>query len=79
MSSEDTGARHHHVASETLSSLESSARDLEDRFAPKFEEAKEQLALVNNRVKGFIRENPGTSLLCALGIGYLIGKLASRK
>ena len=54
-------------------------RELEDRFAPKIEEAKEQLGVINNKLKGFIRENPGTSLLAAVGIGYLIGKLASRR
>ena len=54
-------------------------RDLEERFAPKIEEAKEQLSQVNVRLKGFIRENPGTTLLCAAGLGYLIGRLASRK
>lgn len=59
--------------------LGDAVRDLEDRFAPRIEEAKEQFNLVNTRVKGFIKENPGTSLLCALGVGYLIGKLASRK
>ena len=51
----------------------------EDRFAPRIEEAKEQLSAVNTKLKGFIRENPGTSLLAAVGIGYLIGKLASRR
>ena len=59
--------------------LGDAVRDLEARFAPRIEEAKEQLNLVNVRVKGFIRQNPGTTLLCALGVGYLIGKLASRK
>jgi ElaB/YqjD/DUF883 family membrane-anchored ribosome-binding protein len=59
--------------------LGDAVRDLEERFAPRIEEAKEQLNLVNTRVKGFIRENPGTTLLCALGVGYLFGKLVSRK
>ena len=54
-------------------------RDLEERFAPRIEEAKEQLDVMNKRVQGFIRENPGTALIGALGIGYLIGKLASRR
>lgn len=54
-------------------------RELEDRFAPKIEEARQQLNLFNQRAKSFIRENPGTTLLCAVGVGYLIGKLASRK
>lgn len=58
--------------------LGDTVRNLEERFAPKIEEAKEQFGLFNQRAKGFIRENPGTTLLCAVGIGYLIGKLASR-
>ena len=59
--------------------LGDAVRDLEERFAPRIEEAKEQLSQVNVRLKGFIRENPGTTLLCAAGLGYLIGRLASRK
>ena len=54
-------------------------RNLEERFSPRIEEAKEQLNVLNLRLKGFIRENPGTSLACAVGIGYLVGKLASRR
>jgi ElaB/YqjD/DUF883 family membrane-anchored ribosome-binding protein len=54
-------------------------RDLEERFAPRIEEAKQQLDVMNNRLKGFIRENPAASLAAALGIGYVIGKLASRR
>jgi ElaB/YqjD/DUF883 family membrane-anchored ribosome-binding protein len=30
-------------------------------------------------VKGFIRENPGTCLLGALAVGFVVGRLASRK
>lgn len=59
--------------------LGDAVRDLEERFAPRIEEAREQLSLANVRVKGFIRQNPGTTLLCAAGVGYLIGRLASRK
>ena len=59
--------------------LGDAVRDLEERFAPRIEEAKEQLTQFNVRLKGFIRENPGTTLLCAAGLGYLIGRLASRK
>ncbi len=58
--------------------LGDAVRDLEDRFAPRIEEAKEQLQQFNSRAQSFIRENPGTTLLAALGVGYLIGKLASR-
>lgn len=78
MSVEQTGRRQHQVESEAPP-LGDTVRDLEERFGPRIEEAKEQLQRVNVRVTGFIRENPGTALLCAVGIGYLIGKLASRK
>jgi ElaB/YqjD/DUF883 family membrane-anchored ribosome-binding protein len=54
-------------------------RDLEDRFAPKLDEAKQQLSQINSKVKGFIKENPGTTLLAAVGLGYIIGRLASRR
>lgn len=75
MSIDETGSQ---AESNEAPYLGDAVRDLEDRFAPKIEEAKEQLSLANTRVKGFIRENPGTTLLCAVGIGYLIGRLASR-
>lgn len=66
------------VASEPPA-LEHTVGQLEERFGPRLAEAREQLEVVNKRVTGFIRENPGTALLCAVGVGYLIGKLVSRK
>ncbi len=33
----------------------------------------------NERAKAFIRERPGTAILGAIAVGYLIGKLASRR
>ncbi|GEM_PF-1604078 len=75
MSGENTGAQHSEAEAPYLGDA---VRDLEDRFAPRIEEAKEQLQHFNTRAQSFIRENPGTTLLAALGVGYLIGKLASR-
>lgn len=66
-------------AADDVPTLGDTMRELEEKLAPRLEEAKEQLELLNVRVKGFIRRNPGTSLLCAIGVGYLIGRLASRK
>ncbi len=54
-------------------------RELTDRFAPQLEQAQEQLEAVNEQVKGFIRKNPGTTLLGAAALGFLIGKWASRR
>lgn len=78
MSVEETEGQNHE-ASHGVPYLGDAVRDLEERFAPRIEEAKEQLSLANTRIKGFIRENPGTTLMCALGLGYVFGKLVSRK
>ncbi len=53
--------------------------DVAERLGPKLEEAQEQLTQLNERIKGFIRQNPGTTLLGAAALGYLIGRWASRK
>ena len=53
--------------------------DLQERLAPQIEEAAAQLNEVNERVKTFIRANPGTTLLGAAAIGFLVGKWASRR
>lgn len=53
--------------------------DLQERLAPQIAQATEQLGEVNERVKDFIRKNPGTTLLGAAALGFLIGKWASRR
>ena len=53
--------------------------ELQERLAPQIEEATAQLNQVNERVKNFIKENPGTTLLGAAALGFLIGKWASRR
>jgi len=54
-------------------------RALEERLGPKLEEAKARLETINEKTKGFIRDNPGASLLGAAAIGFLVGRLVSRK
>ncbi len=51
----------------------------QERLGPKLKEAEDQLMNVNEKVKTFIRENPGTCLFGALAIGFVVGRLASRK
>jgi ElaB/YqjD/DUF883 family membrane-anchored ribosome-binding protein len=53
--------------------------ELQARLAPQLEQAQEQLTEVNEKVKTFIRANPGTTLLGAAALGFLIGKWASRR
>ncbi len=53
--------------------------EVSERLAPKIEEAQAQLGVLNGRIKGFIRQNPGAVLLGAAGLGFIVGRLASRK
>ena len=54
-------------------------RNLQERLGPQFEQATAQLQQVNERVKDFVRKNPGSTLLGAAALGFLIGKWASRR
>jgi ElaB/YqjD/DUF883 family membrane-anchored ribosome-binding protein len=54
-------------------------RDLQERLGPQLEQAQAQLQEVNERVKDFIKKNPGSTLLGAAAIGFLVGKWASRR
>lgn len=58
--------------------LQSKARALQERIGPRVDEAKQNLNDLNERVSGFIRERPGTCLLGALAVGFVIGRIASR-
>ncbi len=63
----------------TPSVEDDAVKAFQERLGPKLKEAGDQLATVNEKVKHFIRENPGTCLLGALAIGFVVGRLASRK
>ena len=54
-------------------------RHLQDRVAPQLDEARRNLSDLNERAVGFIRANPGTCLIGAVALGFLVGKLASRR
>ena len=55
------------------------ARELQARVVPQLEEAAQNLSDLNNRMVTFIRANPGTCLIGAVAVGFLVGKLASRR
>lgn len=46
---------------------------------PQVDQARAALRDLDTRVSTFIRERPGTALLGALAIGYVVGRLASRR
>lgn len=49
--------------------------DLERQIEQQFHEVRERLSEMSDRLAGFIRERPGTSLLIAAGLGYLVGRI----
>lgn len=49
-----------------------------DQASAQVEHAKVVFDDLNNKALAFIRERPGTALLGALAIGYVVGKLASK-
>ena len=52
---------------------------LAKEFGPRIDEAREKLKVVNENVKAFVRENPLPTLLGAVAVGFVVGRLASRK
>lgn len=59
--------------------IQDRARELQERLVPQIDEARRNLVDLNDRVVSFIRANPGTCLVGAVAVGFLIGKLASRR
>lgn len=54
-------------------------KELQDKYAPQIDDAIHRLSQVNEQAKGFIRKNPGTVVLGAAVLGFLVGRWASRK
>ena len=55
------------------------AQEFRERLGPKLEAAQAQLKDTNDRVKDFVRKNPAMTLFAAASIGFVIGRLASRR
>lgn len=56
-------------------SLEERYEQLEERY----EQARDALEEYNRTAMDFIRENPGICIAGAIGAGYIVGRLASRR
>ena len=68
------------------SELGAKAHDLKDQlvdryreFDDRYESTRDKAYAINNRAIEFIQENPAASIIAAVGIGYLVGRLASRR
>jgi ElaB/YqjD/DUF883 family membrane-anchored ribosome-binding protein len=59
--------------------IQDRAREIQERIVPQIDEARRNLVDMNNRAVSFIRANPGTCLVGAVALGFLIGKIASRR
>lgn len=58
--------------------LESALRQASEQVKPHLDEAKRQLATVNERATTYVKQNPGKCLLGALALGFVVGKIARR-
>jgi ElaB/YqjD/DUF883 family membrane-anchored ribosome-binding protein len=63
---------------EMTDQIEATARELGERVRPQIEDAKKRLSSLNDQAIDFIKENPGTCLVGAVALGFLIGKIARR-
>jgi hypothetical protein len=59
--------------------LDDMQKKVEERLFPKLKEAQAKLDQTNDRVKGFIRKNPGAVLLGAGLLGFALGRWAARR
>ena len=59
--------------------MQDKARQLQDNVLPQIDEARRNLEDLNSRAVGFIRANPGTCLLGAIAVGFIVGRIASRR
>jgi hypothetical protein len=53
--------------------------DNNDGLRPRIEELKERIVSLNDRAKGYIRQHPAACLGAALGLGYLVARIARRR
>ncbi|MDR0966756.1 MAG: hypothetical protein LBM75_09730 [Myxococcales bacterium] len=61
------------------SDMEERFEAIEERVQAGIELARTQLATLNERTTDLMRAHPGATILVAIGAGYLVGRLASRK
>jgi ElaB/YqjD/DUF883 family membrane-anchored ribosome-binding protein len=64
---------------EMTEKIEETAREIGARVKPQIEEARKRIESLNTSAVAYIKENPGKCLVGAVAVGYLIGKLASRR
>ena len=64
---------------EMTQKIEETAREIGARVRPQIDEARKKIESMNTSAVAFIKENPGKCLVGAIAVGFLIGKIASRR
>lgn len=64
---------------EMTEKIEETAREIGARVRPQIDEARKKLESMNTSAVAFIKENPGKCVIGAIAVGFLIGKIASRR
>jgi ElaB/YqjD/DUF883 family membrane-anchored ribosome-binding protein len=64
---------------EMTEKIEETARELGARVRPQIEEAKRRFSSMSDSATTYIKANPGKCLVGAIAVGFLIGKIASRR
>jgi ElaB/YqjD/DUF883 family membrane-anchored ribosome-binding protein len=64
---------------EMTEKIEETAREIGARVRPQIEEARRRMSSMNESATAYIKANPGKCLVGAIAVGFLIGKLASRR
>jgi hypothetical protein len=59
--------------------MDKGLNEVRERVRPQLEEAKRRLQVLNGQATDFIKEHPAACLVGALGLGYLIARLARRE
>ncbi len=52
---------------------------IEEKMQAGMDVARERLATLSERTTAMMRAHPGATILIALGMGYLVGRMASRR
>jgi len=55
--------------------LKETGAELERQIEQQVQELRQRLSDMGDRLATFIRQRPGTSLLIAAGVGYLVGRV----
>lgn len=64
---------------EMTEKIEETAREIGARVRPQIDEAKRKIESLNSSAISFIKENPGKCVVGAIALGFLVGKIASRR